>query len=300
MHAFAATTMIKRLAVALSLPLVLLSAAPARAEEEALVRWRDQALTRLDFEGAMQSASPEIRREFLGDMKKITSVLESVLVQRTLSEEARALGLADDPLVQKEIQLATERILAKKRLEAFEAGLKQPDFEAVARQEYTTKPDAFRLPDQLDASHILIAASKCRSADEARALAEEVRQKALKGEDFAALADTYSDDPSAARNHGELGLLPKGKLIKPFEDAALALAPGAISAVVETKFGFHVIRLNKIIPGRLRPFDEVKAELVAKQRDTYLGDERAILFSKIKNDPSIQLNTSAIDSLLVK
>jgi peptidyl-prolyl cis-trans isomerase C len=288
-----------KLIACLCVPLLLL-VSPARAEEDTLVRWHDQALTRLDFEGAMQSASPEIREEFRHDMKRITGVLESLLIQRTLSQEARTLGLADDPLVQKEIQLATERILAKKRLEAFEAGLKQPDYEAVARQDYTTKPDEFRLPEQLDASHILIAVSTCRKRDAAQALAEEIRQKALAGEDFAALADAHSDDPSAARNHGELGQLPRGKLIKAFEEAVLALKPGEIGPVVETKFGFHVIRLNKIVPGRLKSFDEVKTDLVKKRRDQFLGDERDIFLSKIKNDPGIQLNTSAIDSLIVK
>jgi parvulin-like peptidyl-prolyl isomerase len=100
------------------------------------------------------------------------------------------------------------------------------------------------------ASHVLIqykgsmraGANVKRSKDEARKLATDVMNKAKKGQDFAALAKEYSDEPGAKDRAGALGKFAKAQMVKPFADAAFALQPGEISQVVETDFGFHVIK----------------------------------------------------------
>jgi len=100
------------------------------------------------------------------------------------------------------------------------------------------------------ASHVLIqykgsmrsAPTITRSKEEAKKLAGEVLAKAKKGQDFAGLAKQYSDEPGAKDRAGALGKFAKGQMVKPFADAAFALKPGEISSVVETDFGFHVIK----------------------------------------------------------
>jgi hypothetical protein len=100
------------------------------------------------------------------------------------------------------------------------------------------------------ASHVLVAYSGAmraaptikRTKDEAKKRAEGLLVRARKGEDFAKLADSSSDDPSAKANHGSLGKFTRAQMVKPFADAAFALKPGEVSPLVETPFGFHVIK----------------------------------------------------------
>lgn len=104
------------------------------------------------------------------------------------------------------------------------------------------------------ASHILIAfqgavnalPNVTRSREEARTRADEVHAKVLAGEDFASLARIYSDDSTGGRG-GDLGGFDDGTMVKPFEDAVKALPVGGVSDVVETPFGFHVIRRDALM-----------------------------------------------------
>jgi NIMA-interacting peptidyl-prolyl cis-trans isomerase 1 len=86
------------------------------------------------------------------------------------------------------------------------------------------------------------AASVVRTRDQAHAVAEEVLRKAKAGDDFARLALDYSDEPNASARGGSLGRFGHGQMVKAFEEAAFALAPGEISGIVETPFGYHVIQ----------------------------------------------------------
>lgn len=114
-----------------------------------------------------------------------------------------------------------------------------------------TAPPSAAANEQIGALHILIAykgsmraaATITRSKEDAQKLASSVLLQAKKpGADFGALAVQYSDDPSAKQGKGSLGKFSRGQMVKPFSDAAFALNPGGISAIVETPFGFHVIK----------------------------------------------------------
>jgi hypothetical protein len=107
-----------------------------------------------------------------------------------------------------------------------------------------------RQPHEIGARHILImhALSKSkppnvsRTRAEAEARAQEVLAKLAKGAVFEELVNTYSDEPGAAERHGDLGVFDRAQMVKPFADAAFSLKVGEVSGIVETPFGFHVIK----------------------------------------------------------
>jgi peptidyl-prolyl cis-trans isomerase D len=118
------------------------------------------------------------------------------------------------------------------------------------------------------ASHILITAPKDAPAAErsaAKAKAEGLLAEVKKSpESFADVAKKNSQDPGSAANGGDLDFFARGAMVKPFEDAAFTLQKGQISEVVESDFGYHVIRLTDIKAPKQKSFEEMKPEIEAE------------------------------------
>jgi peptidyl-prolyl cis-trans isomerase C len=139
---------------------------------------------------------------------------------------------------------------------------------AVQSQEvnafYQQNPDKFRQGERVRASHILIRTAENADAgakQEARAKAADVLKQVKSGKEFGELAKFYSQDPGSASSGGDLGYFSQGQMVPPFEQAAFALKPGDVSDVVETPFGYHIIKVADRQPARAVPFDEVKAQI---------------------------------------
>ena len=144
--------------------------------------------------------------------------------------------------------------------------------ETDAKKFYDENLEKFKQPESYHASHILIGVKPEATAEEkqkAREKAEAIRKKIIAGDDFAALAKAESSCPSSKQG-GDLGFFGKGEMVPPFEAATAALKPGEISGVVETQFGYHIIKLVEKKNGGTVKFDEVKGEL-----ENYLKQQKA-------------------------
>ena len=95
---------------------------------------------------------------------------------------------------------------------------------------------------------------------QARTKATQVLKQAKSGGDFAALAKEHSSDGSASQG-GDLGFFPKDRMVKEFSDAAFALQPGQISDIVESQFGFHIIKVTERKPAGTIPLDQVSPQV---------------------------------------
>jgi peptidyl-prolyl cis-trans isomerase D len=152
------------------------------------------------------------------------------------------------------------------------------DREGEARALYDSRKDVYDVPEQVRARHILVRVP--RGADEATVAAAKARAEAILarvrgGEDFAAVARETSDDPGSKQAGGDLGLFPRGHMVPAFEEVAFSLEPGAISDVVRTDFGFHVIQVQEHLPAHTTPFAEVREALAAEILATEVAREQA-------------------------
>ena len=132
-----------------------------------------------------------------------------------------------------------------------------------AKDFYAKNPDRFKEEESVRASHILIrvdpnadAATKAK----AKATIEDVLKKARAGQDFAKLAQQYSQDGSASQG-GDLGFFPKAQMVPEFSNVAFALKKDQISDVVTTQFGYHIIKVTDRKPGRVVPFEEAAPKI---------------------------------------
>ena len=138
--------------------------------------------------------------------------------------------------------------------------------DAEVRKYYDEHAAEYEKPEQVHARHILFRfAPGATPEDKAkvRQHAEEVLAKVKAGEDFAALAKQYSEDPSAAQG-GDLGAFTRGKMVQPFERAAFSLAPGETSDLVESPFGLHIIKVDSKEPAHTQTLEEVRAQIADK------------------------------------
>jgi peptidyl-prolyl cis-trans isomerase C len=155
---------------------------------------------------------------------------------------------------------------------------------------YNSNPEYFKKPEQVKASHILIKADP--KADEAqraqaRKKIEEVQQRLKKGEDFAALAKEFSQCPSSAQG-GDLGYFGRGQMTKPFEDAAFAMAPGEVSNIVETDFGFHIIKTVDKKPASVMAYEDVKERLGQYLKQNKLKDQVKVYVGQLKEKAKVE------------
>ena len=143
-------------------------------------------------------------------------------------------------------------------------------FRSDLRKYYNENIARYTVAEERRASHILIGASKEAPAAErskAKAKADSLLVELRKSPaTFAALARKESSDTASAERGGDLDFFSRGAMVKPFEDAAFAMKPGEISNVVETDFGYHIIRLDALRGGDKKPFEAARAEIEAAVR----------------------------------
>ncbi|MCL4378222.1 MAG: peptidylprolyl isomerase [Actinobacteria bacterium] len=196
-------------------------------------------------------------------------------------------GISEDLL---KIQLKNQ-LLANKVFEKVTQGIAVTDAE-VQKYYDDNKNDLFLEPEQLGISHILVKYGDQDTARKTKESALEkikmVQKKISEGETFENMANKYSEDENSNTKSGDIGYFSKGQLIKEFEDVAFSLKVGEISDIVETPYGFHLIKVTDKKDERIKTFDEVKDSI------------KQYLESNLKNDKFNKFLLSLKDAAVIK
>jgi peptidyl-prolyl cis-trans isomerase D len=176
--------------------------------------------------------------------------------------------------------------------------------EGEIKKYYEEHQNEFGSPEQRQAAHILIAmAAQASDADKlaAKAKAEQVLQQVKQSPDkFAELAKQHSQDPGSAASGGDLGQFGPGMMVKPFDEAVFKLKIGEISGLVQTDFGFHIIKLLAVNPAKTLPLIEAKSAITQRLKLQKANDKFAELAEKFSNIVYEQSDTLKPAAELVK
>ena len=163
----------------------------------------------------------------------------------------------------------------------------EPVTEAELKSAYEARAAQYRVDEQRRASHILV-----KSREEADKLLAELKESPGR---FAELAKMRSQDPGSAAKGGDLGWFGRGMMVKPFDDAVFKLKQNDLQ-IVQSEFGYHVVRLTGIQPGKSRPLEEVRKELsgeLARQKGAKKFAEAAENFSNLVYEQPDSLKPAA-------
>ena len=261
----------------------------AGVSEADLERSLRRRLERESLEGligaGVLASDAEVEREF----RRRT---EQVRLEYVLADAARyraTLSPSEDEINARFESKPEAYRVPEKRVVSYvllDRGVLQPQVAVTDRElelQYHDRREEFRQDEEACASHILVKvkqgdAAAGHSDDEAKAIAEKLLAELKGGADFAELAKKSSEDTGSAAQGGDLGCFGPGKMVPEFDDAAFELEPGALSQLIKTSFGYHVIKLASKRESSVLPFAQVKEKIRAglvEQKTRDLGEQKA-------------------------
>ena len=242
------------------------------------------------IQGQFAGTGRSLNESQLPDIKK--RVLETLINRELLYQESQKKGFkVEDKEVNEQFDVLKKRFpsedefkTALLKMKTSEAALKSQLRKGMGIQQFLDKefvqkvkvpeeevkdfykkqPDLFKEPEKVKASHILIkfdSQADKSAKDQAKIKIEEIQKKLKGSEDFAVLAKEFSEGPSNVKG-GDLGYFKRGQMVQPFEDAAFKLEPGVVSDIVETRFGYHLIKVVDKKPESVVSYENAKDKIV--------------------------------------
>lgn len=273
------------------------AATNAGAPSTVVAKQGDAIVTLADVDAFAARIPEKQRAGFFDNPQRLENMILQLLSQKQLAAEARKADLDKTPAVRSQIDLATDEVLSRVRMENLKAGVKVPDFEERAKEEYVGHKDLYVVNGDLTVQHILISTGS-RDDKAAKALADTVEKEAKAHPDqFDALVEKYSEDDSKKNNKGVMKGVSKNGYVASFVDASKALKkPGDISAPVKTKYGYHVIKLISRTPDTQQTFAKVHDQIIERLKSDYVNKTVQQHVDELRNQ-HIDANQALVESL---
>lgn len=243
------------------------------ANERTLMSVQGINVTEQDLQQELLLVPPDQRDKILAESHVTKELIRRLYQNKNMSAAAEQLKLDQTAWFQARMVAERRIALAEALRQHTEQQIGTPDFTALAREHYALKRDEFQLPDQFKALHILKRVQCDCDRDRQRQATEQLLTRLRAGEDFATLAKTESEDTRSAARGGDLDRWLKSEdLVPPFVDALKKLQIGELSDVVETEYGFHIIKKLDYQPAHQQSFEEVQASIERTLKLNYVND----------------------------
>lgn len=275
---------------------IALSATLSFAEEinPVLGKVGDFSIRETDLDRLIASQPEQAQKQLAERPELKSSLVRDLLLKKAIAMQAKKDGYDRKPEYREKLSYLVDDFLAQEYLaKVVLADIKVADDEM--KKYYTEHEKDFLLTESVRARHIFIQLSAKASEEEkltARKKAEEILARLKKGEAFAKVAQETSEDADTAKNGGELGLLTPGKTnSEEFEKAAFALKSGETSEIVQSPFGFHIIKADEKTEKRTATFDESKSYIEAVLRKELEQKKGEAFVEKIYKESGLEVFT---------
>lgn len=230
----------------------------------------DFVLREADFDRLISYQPANIQKTIQDSPEQRTNFIRQILITKAIAAKARKEGFEKKPEIREMISYMSDQYLSQEYLnKVVVAPVTTTDEEM--KKYYAEHEGEFVIPEAVKVRHIFVSAHADSTADlkdTARAKVKDLVGQIRKGADFEEIARKHSEDTDSAVKGGDLGYISEGKTNSgEFEKAAFALKPGEISDVVETPFGFHIIRADEKRGKRKAGFDEVRDYIQGQLRE---------------------------------
>ncbi|WP_449101319.1 peptidylprolyl isomerase [Pseudomonas veronii] len=253
--------------VAAQQPAPVVTSSPNERGAPAVARLGNQQIDVPELKSVLASLPAESREQLRGNRGALESWLRSRLAQKAVLEQADAQGWRQRPEVEQQTRAATEQIVFRDYMLSVSQVPADYPSAAELQQAYDAGKAQWITPPMYRVSQIFLALNDPQSVDAVRRQAQELSRKAQAAPgDFAALATQYSQDPDTAQRGGDSGLQPLQQLVPAVREAVSRLKVGAVSEVLQSPAGFHVLKLTAQQPARTATLDELRERLTQALR----------------------------------
>lgn len=237
-------------------------------------------ITKAQLDRVSQEYQKRVRRPFTTKEEEI-KLIQNLIRRQLILQQDVIKAFRNDPEIEKNVKLYEDSLVIAKYLEE-NVGRRMKPTEEDLKVYYEKDRHTFASPAKVEARHILLRT---------RQNAEEVMQKLRQGDDFLQLVQDYSIDLPLARTGGQMAKVPiaKGEALPELDKVLFTLNEGEISDIVETEYGYHIVRVDKIIPPSFKPFKEVKEHIKKTLTARRHNEAYNEMVSKLEKDADIQI-----------
>lgn len=284
----------KKILIFFSLFLVVSIGSGFAADDLLLAKIGQDKIMMSDFKRVTGYYDKE-KQEALQKNPEYSAVILQRLVQgKVISDIAKKNNFDKQEDIKEQIKLLVNDFIATQYLK--EVVSKINVTEDDMRLYYKVHKDKFETPEMSRVSHILLKADKNTDKETRQKTlkrADEILKKIKDGEDFAKLASEYSEDDASKINGGKIGLLPKGKLMPELDKIAFGLKPGETSGVIETTYGYHILKVYERKDPGIQPYEEVKDKVRKMVVDEFKKSRVDEFTEKAMKDAGVEFNLEA-------